>query len=164
MSVFSCYAQWVSPVALPPAPTPMFELRANATSAPCILSVALKSMMFISGGDVQHTLGIARDAQTGIPLDAGVFPAAREDAGGVSNNALVGLSVITRWSKNPATPSVYLRRKSGNFVSGPSNLFTWKFSRGISLAPNNSLIIWAVSYNQQFLTPSYELSEIEIDV
>lgn len=163
MSVFSGYAQWVSPVAFPPAPAPMFELRANATSAPCILSVALKGMTFISGADIQHTIGIARDAQTGTPLDAGVFQVANEDSITI-NNALVGLSVITKWSKNPTSPSVYLRRRTGPYIQGPPvPLFTWKFPRGISLAPNNSLIIWAISYNQTYQTPSYELNEIEID-
>lgn len=162
MSVFSGYAYWVSPSSVQPGPVPMFELRANATSAPRILSLSLKGTTFISGGDQQHTIGIARDAQTGIPINAGVFPLANEDANLV-NNAIVGLSVITQWSKPPSTPASYLRRKTGSYIIVNITRTPFRFQRGLSIAPGNSIVIWGISFNSSFVTPSYELSEIEVD-
>lgn len=156
---FSTGLAW-APLALPfVVPVPMFEIRAAATSAPRINSIAVKQ---ISGPSGALGIGIARDTLTGTILNA--YPLGPEDPTVVSN-VQHGLTVSTLWSKVPTTPASYLRRFSfrGGGGGNPGLVeAVLRFQRGLTfIGASGSIVIWITGAAANIVAT--ELTHIEVD-
>lgn len=167
MIQFSTSAQWNSEAQLfGTANTPIFELRGAATCAPLLLGFKMRMISIRqSGGNGTASLGIATDAWTGTPRVS--RPMAAQDP--VGSNTPFGLNIITEWSKTPTVPAIFRRRFTLAEPGGGGKIAPWvvpiRFQRGLSLAPNTSLIIWLLSMTMDANSNmgSIELDEIEVD-
>lgn len=167
MRSFGGAAQWTFPAPGVVSNLPMFEIRGAPTCAPVITSFSLKPINYSTSGTAAAiAIGIAVDTQSGTPIDSQAFTF--DDPTSV-NAASYGLTVSTRWSKNPTAPSTYQRRiilqgsNANQFHSQPSY---FRFQRGFSLAPGKSLVFWALSptFGTNLNMIAVELREIAGDV
>lgn len=167
MRQFSTAFQWNAPAQSLGGPNqPLFELRAAATCAPCILGFKLRHLSYrVAGGNNTVAIGVATDAWTGTPLNPRALAAQDE----VGDNALYGLTLSTEWTVKPTVPATFRRRASWIITGGGNSVhqypLAFKFHRGLCLAPGTSMIIWGIAMftDTNLRLHSVEINDLEVD-
>lgn len=114
---------------------PICEIRGQLTTKPRLLEVAVE---YIAFAGTPISVGIGRPAAVGVtPKDAATFTSTSDTTESSRT------TICSVWATPPTVPANFFRRSISAGTQGHG--IAWTFPRGLGIAPNGSIVIWAIA-------------------